>query len=135
MKLDLIAFRPEEPRQPRVDISASARRSDGDRFEVLVRIEVESGTHLYADPAPEGFEPLSVEVSTPDGAALGEPSYPEPKAWADGAAVYDDVVDIVVPVTSGGEARQSLEIQVRYQACTDRACFLPKLERLFVDLP
>jgi len=135
MKLDLIAFRPEEPRQPRVSISASARRSDGDRFEVLVRIELEKGVHLYADPAPEGFEPLSVAVSTPDGAASGEPSYPEPKAWEDGAAVYDDVVDIVVPVTSGGEARQSLEVQVRYQACTDQACFLPKLERLLVVIP
>lgn len=135
VSLDLVAFRPEEPRQARVDVSASARRIDGRRLEVLVLVEVEKGVHLYADPAPEGFEPLSIEVLAPDGATLGAPCYPEPHGGADGAATYDEAVEIALPVAWATEqGRGSLDILVRYQACTEQACFLPKLERLLVEL-
>ena len=135
MNLDLIVFRPEEPHQPRINVSSLTQRIDDKRVDVVIRIELEKGVHLYASPAPEGFEALDVEVLAAEGLVVGQPRYPAPTATADGASAHEDLVQIAIPVIlSSAEKPPTLEVQVRYQACTEAACFPPKVERLVIDV-
>ena len=135
MNLDLIAFRPQEP-ESQVKVSSIVRHVDTERLDIVVRIELERGVHLYAEPASEGFEAVSVEFSSAQGLAVGEPAYPVPNRTVDGEPAYGEAVEIVVPVTlsAGRHAQTLVEVQVRYQACTEEACFLPKSERLVLEV-
>ena len=59
--------------------------------------------------------------------------------------VWSDTVDIVIPFYAQGELASetrpldadkiTLTISVRYQACTDSECLLPRTETLTLDLP
>jgi DsbC/DsbD-like thiol-disulfide interchange protein len=132
MQLNVLNLSPQEP-----PVRVSARVEKGlARLDVVVRIELENGVYLYADPAPPGLEPLRVEVSAPLGVAGGEPHYPQPTSVnEDDATGYQQAVEIVVPLAKRPSgAKPSLEVQVSYQACTDTACFQPRMERLRIDL-
>ena len=46
-------------------------------------------------------------------------------------------MEIVVPLVCGLREGESvpIDIEVRYQACSDRECFLPTTQRLRLDVP
>jgi hypothetical protein len=52
-------------------------------------------------------------------------------------AGYEGRVEIAVPVTSAahvaGPAR--IEVRVRYQACNETMCFLPRTETVTLEVP
>lgn len=135
MNLDLIAFRPEEPSQPRIDVSSSIRRIDETHVDVVVCIELDPGVHLFASPAPDGCEEVEVAVAPVEGITVGQPRYPVPSAPVDGAPAYIKSFEIEIPVTFAAEQQPTLQVDVRYQACTEAACFPPQVEQLLIDLP
>ena len=115
-----------------------------------VRIEVEEGFHVYAEPLPDGYYPTTVRVEPVGGVEIGEPAYPATMPMRFDALdvtlpVYEGTVDIAVPVTAlaellaAGDATASqtvdLNIVVDYQTCSDTICYLPEEARLTLSVP
>ena len=116
---------------------------------LVVRFELSEGLHLYGRPVPEGMIPTSVSVEGPPGLVIEEPEYPPttPLHLASldlELPVWSGSFDVVVPFYPVGELasetrpldadRSSVEVTVRYQACDDDQCLLPKTEKLKLDL-
>ena len=118
--------------------------------QLVVRFELGPGLHLYGEPVPEGMVATTVGVRAPDGIVLGEAQYPAtrplrvPSVEAE-LQIYDDRFDVVVPFYPDGRIASEtrpldreqarFEVEVRYQACDDEKCLLPKTERLSLEVP
>jgi hypothetical protein len=117
---------------------------------LVVRFELSEGLHLYGRPVPEGMIPTTVEVTGPDGLVIEEPLYPETRPLQlpglDVALpVWEGRFDVVVPFYADGrlasetrpldQDHAKVEVKVRYQACDDEQCLLPKTEHLTLELP
>lgn len=122
--------------------------------EVHVEIEVAEGWHLYTEPIPPGYTPLSVRleadaeleawpVSLPEGRPLTIPGLGEQFFVVDGS------LRLSVPFKLGGAAYQldgrerpepgsagpvTLDVEVGYQACSDRECLPPTATRLQLEI-
>jgi hypothetical protein len=117
--------------------------------QLVVRFELSEGLHLYGRPVPEGMIPTTVSVEGPPGLVIEETEYPptSPMHLASlnlDLPVWSGSFDVVVPLYAVGELasetrpldtdRSSIEVTVRYQACDDNECLLPKTEKLKLDL-
>ncbi len=141
--------------EPSVRITAAVHGGRGTirqgiRRELVVRFELDDGLHIYGEPVPDGMLATSVEVAGPPGLIVEEPILPPTSALrldelGVDLQVWSGVVDIRVPFYAVGELASevrpldaetaSIEVTVRYQACDDRTCLLPKTERLSLELP
>ena len=117
---------------------------------LVVRFELREGLHIYGEPVPEGMLPTSVEVSGPDGIVFEDPVYPPTtplRLEASGLTlpIWSGTVDVQIPVYAlsrfVSECRPvdqesvTLEVTVRYQACDDHDCLLPRTETLNLEVP
>jgi peroxiredoxin len=109
------------------------------RLRLNVQVVVPSGWHVYGLPIPEGYVPLSVSVAPVEGLEVGEPVLPTPHPFrVEGLEeqffVYDGTVSVAVPlVFTKNVGDQTLQIEVRFQACSTDQCQRPNRVRL--DLP
>ena len=110
---------------------------------VVVRIAMAPGLHIYGEPLPEGFIPTRVTVRA-EGARIGAARYPPTKEFDFPALqvklpVWEGVTEVRVPVTLGRVAKDApslpVEVEVRYQACSDRLCYPPKTAKLTLQAP
>ncbi len=121
----------------------------GPRRRLVVRVELPTGLHIYGEPVPTGMVATEITVAGPEGlrhAAIEAP--PTHELVLPGVAeplhVWDDAVDFVMDVwadstiakamASGTESIQ-VEVTVRYQACDDAQCFIPRSRTLTLDVP
>jgi len=117
---------------------------------LVVRFELRDGLHIYGEPVPEGMVPTSVTLHGPPGLVVHDPILPptEPLQLASVGVelpVWSGRVDIVLPFHATGELASevrpldtdaiTLEVRVRYQACDDEVCLLPRSEKLTLELP
>jgi hypothetical protein len=117
---------------------------------VVVRFEMRDGFHVYPGPVPEGMIAASVTVEGPPGLVVHDPILPPTETLRlEGLdlelAVWSGSVDIRVPFHAVGELASEvrpldvdavpIEITVRYQACDDQTCLLPKTEKFVLDVP
>ncbi len=118
--------------------------------QLVVRFELADGIHIYGEPVPEGMVPTTVRVSGPPGLVVEDAILPPtdtlrlPGIDAE-LPVWSGRVDIAIPFYPTGELASetrpldsdavTLEVTVRYQACDDEACLLPKSETLSVEVP
>ena len=117
---------------------------------LVVRFDLPEGMHIYGEPVPRGLTATQVSIDGPPGlitlppeVAPTEPLHLE--AMGVDLQVWSGTVDIVVPFYAQGELASetrpldtdsiSLAIQVRYQACNDQECLLPRTERFTLELP
>ncbi|MDX1382091.1 MAG: redoxin domain-containing protein [Thermoanaerobaculia bacterium] len=117
-----------------------------------LRIDMEEGFHVYADPLPDGFIATTVEVVPTPGLRVGEVVYPATrrKAFPELGVelnVYEDGAVVEVPVTVTFEtldwARQNagdpgsirVPLRVHYQACSETVCYRPRTAEIEVDVP
>jgi hypothetical protein len=122
----------------------------GIRRQLVVRFELARGLHLYGEPVPEGMVPTTVTVAGPPGLVVEDPLLPPTtplrlESLGIELPVWSGTVDIAVPFHATGELASevrpldrrsaTLEVIVRYQACDDRVCLLPKSETLSLDVP
>jgi hypothetical protein len=93
--------------------------------------------------------PTTVSVAAPPGLVLEDPIFPPTEmlrleSMGMELPVWSGTVDIIVPFYPVGELASEtrpldrdtaeLEVQVRYQACDDAACFPPRTETLRLEL-
>lgn len=117
---------------------------------VVVRFELPEGLHIYGEPVPDGMIPTKVRVTGPDGLKIGSPLYPPTtklrlESLDLELPIWSDRVDISVPVYAlsafASECHPldrdsaDIEVTVRYQACNDRECLLPRTETFRLKVP
>ena len=117
---------------------------------LVVRFELGEGLHVYGEPVPKGMVPVSISVKPEPGLEVREPITPETRALRLESAgielqVWSGSVDFVVPFCPTGELASEvrpldmpslpLEVSVRYQACDDHNCLLPRTEVFSLDVP
>ena len=109
------------------------------RLRLTVELRIEPGLHVYGEPIPEGYTPLSVEVAPVEGLEVGALDAPAPSPFqVDGLDerffVYEGTVRATLPLTfSGVTGDQTIDAIVRYQACSATEC--RPLEALRFQLP
>lgn len=116
---------------------------------LVVRFELSDGLHIYGEPVPQGMVATEVRASGPPGFTTLDPILPPTEALHLEALgvdlqVWSGSVDLVVPFYARGELASEarpldsdqidIEVQVRYQACTDNECLLPKTETFTLTL-
>jgi hypothetical protein len=115
---------------------------------LVVRFELPEGLHIYGPPVPEGMIPTEVEIEGPEGFRVMPPELPptEKLTLPDIAElnVWHDTVDLIYPFYATGELASEcrpldvpsvdITVRVRYQACTDSECLLPKTESFSLTL-
>jgi len=101
------------------------------RLRLTVELQVGPGLHVYGQPIPDGYTPLTVEVAPIDGLVVGVTEAPAPTPLQvagldERFVVYDGAVKLTVPLTFGQAAGDlTLEVVVRYQACSATDCQPP----------
>ncbi len=117
---------------------------------IVVRFELAPGLHIYDDPVPEGMVATRIEVIGPPGINAEDQISPPTHALSlpglDVALqVWDGRVDFAIPVWADDRIASlvekattdevAIEIDVHYQACDDKACRIPRSDRLTVRVP
>lgn len=112
------------------------------RANIYVRIALEPGMHANGVVVPAGFVPTSVTVTSADPVGIAEPIYPETvpfqvAGFTETVPVFEGSVEVVVPVVSKVDEGTTItfEIEVQYQACTERECLIPRTRRLLLEVP
>ncbi len=108
------------------------------RLHLMVELTMARGFHIYGEPIPQGYVPLSVDVAAIDGLELRPMHRPSPhlfnvegldeKFW-----VHDGTIRGVLPfafTAPPGSGDQVLKAIVRYQGCSSLTCLPPEEVRL-----
>jgi peroxiredoxin len=109
------------------------------RLRLTVELAIAPGLHVYGQPIPDGYVPLSAEIAPVDGLVVGATELPAPHPFSvDGLDeqfhAYDGTVRLAVPLTFGlAAANQTIEATIRYQACSATDCRPPA--SLTIQLP
>ncbi|MFZ0641460.1 MAG: protein-disulfide reductase DsbD domain-containing protein [Candidatus Acidiferrales bacterium] len=120
---------PQHPLQP------------GQKTSLALTADIDSGWHVYAFPQPPGSPVVPTEVTVPDGQALalsGDIKPPKAESQMDPTVgkqtdFYENSVTFDLPLKVAKKARagkQSLEVDVRYQACNNRLCLPPRTDKV-----
>ncbi len=117
---------------------------------LVVRFTLRDGLHIYGEPVPDGMVATTVHVTGPKGFHAFEPVLPptEPLTLPGLEAplhVWSGTVDWVIPVYADADlfpiddepAQREIELElaVRYQACDDKICLVPRTEQLSMRIP
>lgn len=115
---------------------------------LVVRFDLPEGLHIYGTPVPDGMVATEVHIEGPEGFRIMPPQLPDTrKLTLPGIAelnVWQGEVNLVYPFYATGELASEcrpldvpsvdISVEVRYQACTDIECLLPKTERFTLTL-
>lgn len=122
----------------------------GPRRRLVVRFELRDGLHIYGEPVPDGMVATKITVEGPEGLIVEDPILPrtEPlrlEALDADLQVWSGTVDIALPLWANSKLVCvmrpvdpnviPLDVTVRYQACDDTTCLIPRTERLSVEVP
>ena len=120
---------PQHPLQP------------GQKISLALTADIDSGWHVYAFPQPPGSPVIPTDVTVPDGQALalsGDIKPPKAISQVDPTVgketdLYENSVTFDLPLKVSKKARagkQTLEVDVRYQACNNRLCLPPRTDKV-----
>lgn len=100
----------------------------GKQFTALVHAQIPYSWHLYSTTQPPGGPmPTTFIMNGPAFARRGKIEAREPDRAFDALAeikteTYSDSVTFRVPVVASQSGKQTLQLNVKYQSCTDRFC-------------
>ncbi|MFK7914116.1 MAG: protein-disulfide reductase DsbD domain-containing protein [Pseudomonadales bacterium] len=115
--------------------------------DLVVRLAVPEGFHLYANPAPAGMIAVAVELDENPLLVVREVVYPPSTTHqladtAEQFEVHHGMVELRLPVTINGAVtgddgvRQvTIAGRVRWQACDDAVCELPASQQFELAVP
>ena len=119
----------------RLSASASANRvRPGQRINLTLDVELKPNMHVYA-PSVEGYIPIQWSM-TPNAAIVAQPVVTPPpqmlhlEALDETLPVYSGRFRLVRDISIATDAKVkdavTIEGTLRYQACDDRMCYVPK---------
>lgn len=118
--------------------------------QLVLRFELAEGLHIYGEPVPEGMTPLQVRVSGPPGLVCEAPLLPPTEELRlsemdISLRVWSGRLDVLIPFHATSELvsetrpltdrTATISVSVRYQACNEATCLLPKSETFELTLP
>ena len=140
-----------------IEVTAFLRGGGGDgvlrigpRRRLVVRFVMPDGIHIYDDPVPDGMVATQIDIEGPDGLRFEPLESPATAPFALPGVdaplqVWGGTVDFVVPLFANAalapvvfldpEPSIELKIKVRYQACDDRQCFIPRTRTIELHVP
>jgi DsbC/DsbD-like thiol-disulfide interchange protein len=143
--VDLSQFAHAEVEAADIHVSAFLAATDikfMQHADLIVRLALADGLHVYGQPVPDGYFATEVVVTGPEGLRVGTPRYPSTKPFKveglhEEFQVFEGNIEIVVPLIWASREGESLpiDVEVRYQACDERQCFLPATQRLHLEAP
>ncbi len=113
----------------------------GQRVWLTVELDIPEGLHVYGEPIPEGYYPLSVEVEPIDRVVVGPSRFPTTTPFrvqglAEDFEVFTGRTRVRVPVTfmlvDGGTL--DIAVKVSFQACSDTECLMPESLRFVLPM-
>jgi hypothetical protein len=111
------------------------------RLWLTVDLDIDAGLHVYGQPIPEGFIPLTVEVTPGEELIVGAPEFPLPtphrlEGLDEEFYIYEGKLTVTLPLTFIHDADAAVvQVAVRYQACSDElGCFMPQTVTLQVPV-
>jgi peroxiredoxin len=110
------------------------------RLWLTIELSLAPGLHVYGQPIPDGYIPLSVDVAPIDGLEVGAPEFPTPHPYRmegldEEFVVYERNVAVSLPLTFTKEGEdETLHITIRYQACSEEGCFPPQAVHLQIPV-
>lgn len=122
----------------------------GPRRRLVVRFAMPDGLHIYGEPVPDGMVATQIEVEGPDGLRCEAIESPLTKPFelpgVDAPLqVWEGTVSFVIPLFANTalahvlrdspEPSIEMKIHVRYQACDDTQCFIPRTRTIELDVP
>lgn len=112
----------------------------GQPLGLTLDLAIDAGFHIYGQPIPEGFIPVSVAVVPQAGLSVGTPVFPTPtlhrmEGLDEEFYIYEGTIQVTLPLTfTAGSPDSAVEITVGYQACSDEVgCLMP--QRITLRLP
>ena len=106
------------------------------RLRLTVELTIDPGLHVYGEPIPEGYVPLTVEVAPVERLVVGALEAPAPHPFRvegldEQFFVYEGTVKVSRTLTFWERTGDhTLDLTVRYQACSADACLMPGAIRL-----
>ena len=137
----------------RIDVVFHGGRSfrNGVPRRIVVRFHLPDGLHIYGEPVPDGMVATTIAVRGPEGLVVEPPVLPPTEtlrleALDTELQVWSGQVDLVVPVWASDRLlplapgpshpeHADLQVIVRYQACDDQTCRLPRTETFTLTIP
>ncbi len=135
--------RKTEVRGKQLDATASASTSivrTGQRIALILDLQLKPNMHVYA-PGVEGYIPIDWKIKEGEVATTHDVTYPKPeilflKAINEKVPVFKGHIRLTRDITIGPDAKVKpaldadgqfvVEGTLRYQACDDRACYIPQ---------
>lgn len=112
----------------------------GSPLGLTLELAIDPGFHIYGQPIPEGFIPVSVAVAPLAGLSVGAPVFPTPtlhrlEGLEEEFYIYEGVIQVMLPLTfATAAADNTLTVTIGYQACNDAVgCLMP--QQITVHLP
>ncbi|MGE3542000.1 MAG: protein-disulfide reductase DsbD domain-containing protein [Candidatus Tectimicrobiota bacterium] len=108
---------------------------------LIMEITVEPGLHVYGQPIPDGFIPLTADVTPAPGLGVGKTTFPPPvlhrmEGLDEEFFIYEGTVVVATPLTvASAQEPGTVELKVRYQACGEMGCFMPQTIVLHLPVP
>lgn len=120
--------------------------------DLVVRLQLPTGHHVYGEPVPEGMVATTVDIEPQTALSIGQAVFPETSALTlatgETLQVYeadaDGAVTIRVPLahlgrslTQHDDGSSTLDLvgTVRWQSCDDNECHLPRTESFSLTVP
>jgi len=118
-----------------VKVKAEAGKADdGGKQTVTVQVSIEKGWHIYANPVENedlAQAQTTVIIKAAGKAVTAKVKYPAGKPLTEKGVgtfkVYEEAVSIQAEVA---KTPGPLEVSVRFQACNDKKCLLPKTVKI-----
>jgi DsbC/DsbD-like thiol-disulfide interchange protein len=122
-----------------VKIAPTADKPDADGKQVVtLKLTIDEGWHLYANPIPKDFPgvPVEVKFAGKTKPATFKVEYPDGKEVKDATTgnykVYEGTAELKINVQRAKDDTGPLELSVKLQACTDKKCLLPATVKVSV---
>ena len=112
------------------------------RLHLTIELAIAPGFHVYGEPIPRDYTPLSVDVTPIEGLELGPIRWPLPHPFTveglrETFHVHEGTVRGVLPfmfTAPPGAGDQILLATVRYQACSASTCLPPAVIQLAIPV-
>ena len=113
----------------------------GQRVWLTVELDIPEGLHVYGEPIPEGYYPLSVEVEPIERVEVGPARLPTTTPFRvqgldESFEVFTGRTRVRVPVTfmlvDGGTL--DIAVKVSFQACSATECMMPQSLRFVLPM-
>ena len=113
----------------------------GAKITLNLTASIDSGWHVYAVSQPSDSPVIATDISVPAGQPLalsGDIAAPQPTSRMDPTIgkqtdFYEHSAAFTLPLKVAKKARtgkHSFEVEVRFQACSDRLCLPPRTEKI-----